>query len=292
MKSLKIKSMEGLRELRDSGLKSLKIRGFKNSMVNPEESRTERISDAKLEDLKEKRGEIEKEIRKLNQEKKGIETRIHMIRKTEKKTYEEITEFPWREDIFPPLRRKTYSQAPEIPEVKDSFSYGENPEIPEIKGSEMKIKAEGTDEKPEDRRWNEKMHEETASPIVQNIISNSQEVTCPETEIEKKVEEKTFPEKEEKTKTVYPFSAEKLSENKNSSKDSGKNSIETRKTENKNNHATSLLGESLLEELLSSDDLSSEEEQGFMKYLQEPEIGELINELKDTRSLLAKNTAG
>ncbi|MPM99740.1 hypothetical protein SDC9_146934 [bioreactor metagenome] len=60
------------------------------------------------------------------------------------------------------------------------------------------------------------------------------------------------------------------------------------KTESKKNIAANLLGESLIEELLNSEDLNPEEEQNFKKHLQEPEMGELIKELKDTRSLLAR----
>jgi len=63
MESLKNISIEGLRELRENGLKSLKISGLKNLMVKPEESRTEHISNAELEDLAQKREEIKKEIK-------------------------------------------------------------------------------------------------------------------------------------------------------------------------------------------------------------------------------------
>lgn len=288
MESLKNISIEGLRELRENGLKSLKISGLKNLMVKPEESRTEYISDAELEDLAQKREEIKKEIKKLNQEKKGIETRIHLIRKTEKERCEGITEFPWREEIFPPLPGKICVKMPETLEVKCSSLHEENSEFSEIKGSEIKIKVKGTNEKPEDERLDEKIPEEIPSPTIQNITINNTEATCPKIETGKKDEKKTFQEKEEKIKTVYPFSAEKLSENKIPNKDSSKNSVEVRKTKSKNNPAASLLGENLIEELLSSDDLNPDEEQGFMKYLQEPEIGELINDLKNTRSLLAR----
>lgn len=294
MESLKNISIEGLRELRKNGLKSLKISDLKNLVVKPEESRTEHMSDTELEDLAQKREEIKIEIKKLNQKKKGIETRIHLIRKTEKKRCEEIMEFPWRDEIFPPLPRKIYVKMPETVKVEDSSSHEENSEFPEIKDNEMKVKGKRVNEITEDGRPDKKIPEGIATPVVQkafptaqNITINNTEVTCPKNEVGKK-EEKTSQKKEDETKTVYPFSAEKIKENKILSKDSNKNSVEVGKTESKKNIAANLLGESLIEELLNSEDLNPEEEQNFKKHLQEPEMGELIKELKDTRSLLAR----
>lgn len=295
MESLKNISIEGLRELRKKGLRSLKISDLKNLVVKPEESRTEHMSDTGLEDLAQKREEIKIEIKKLNQKKKGIETRIHLIQKTEKEKCEEIMEFPWRDEIFPPLPRKLYVKMPETVKVVDSSSHEENSEISETKDNEMKINEKGVNEMPEDGRLDEKTPEKAASrvvqsafPAVQNTTINNTEVTCPKIEIEEKEEEKTSQKKEDETKTVYPFSAEKPKENKILNKNLNKSLVEVEKTESKKNTAANLLGESLIEELLNSDDLNPEDEQGFMKYLQEPEMGELIKELKDTRSLLAR----
>ena len=104
----------------------------------------------------------------------------------------------------------------------------------------------------------------------------------------KKDEDTAFPQKEDKSKTVSSFSAVKLSENKIPDRDPSTSPAEKKNTESKNNPAACLLGENLIEELLSSDDLCPEEEQGFVKYLQEPEIGELVKELKDMKSLLTR----
>ncbi|WP_269851833.1 hypothetical protein [Methanosarcina horonobensis] len=60
------------------------------------------------------------------------------------------------------------------------------------------------------------------------------------------------------------------------------------RNENKNNPSVNLFGNDLIEELLNSDDLNSEEEQGFMKYLEEPEVGELITDLKSVKALLVR----
>ncbi len=286
MESLKNISIDGLRELKENGLKCLKISGLKNLIIKPEESRTECISDEELENLAQKREEIKKEIKKLNQEKKGIETRIHLIRKTGKEKCEEISDFPWREEIFPPLPRKTYVKIPESLAVKENSLHTEDSGLLEIKQSGMKIKE--VNEKLEDTTPEEKISEYVASTDVQTLTANNSEGADSKNETGEKDGEKTFPEKEEKTKAVYPFSAGKLNENRIPNRDSGSNPIEKIKSESKNSTAASLLGENLIEELLSSDDLIPEEEQGFVKYLQEPEIGELINELKDIRSLLAR----
>ncbi|HOW13237.1 hypothetical protein [Methanosarcina sp.] len=286
MESLKNISIDGLRELKENGLKCLKISGLKNLIIKPEESRTECISDEELENLAQKREEIKKEIKKLNQEKKGIETRIHLIRKTGKEKCEEISDFPWREEIFPPLPRKTYVKIPESLAVKENSLHAEDSGLLEIKQSGMKIKE--VNEKLEDTTPEEKISEYVASTAVQTLTANNSEGADSKNETGEKDGEKTFPEKEEKTKAVYPFSAGKLNENRIPNRDSGSNPIEKIKSESKNSTAASLLGENLIEELLSSDDLIPEEEQSFVKYLQEPEIGELINELKDIRSLLAR----
>jgi len=50
----------------------------------------------------------------------------------------------------------------------------------------------------------------------------------------------------------------------------------------------SLFGDNLVEEILNSEDLNPEEEQGFMKYLEEQEVGELITDLKNVRALLTR----
>jgi cell division protein FtsB len=280
MESLKNISIGGLRELKENGLKGLKISGLKNLIAKPEESGTECLSDAELEDLAQKREEIKREIKKMNQEKEGIETRIRLIRKTEKEKCEEITEFPWREEIFPPLPRKTYVKIPENLEVKEDSG------LLEIKQTGMKTKE--LNEKLEDATPEEKISEYVASAAFQTMTANNSEGADSKNETEKKDGEKSFSEKEEKTKAVYPFLAGKLNENMISNRDSGSNSIEKIKTESKTSTAASILGENLIEELLSSDDLNPEEEQGFVKYLQEPEIGELVNELKDIKSLLTR----
>lgn len=317
MESLKNISIGGLKELKENGLKGLKIGGLKNLIVKPEKPETECTGSADLEDLAKKRENIKKEIEKLNREKKGIETRIHLIRKTGKEKCEEITEYPWREEIFPPLPRKEYVKIPETiaetPEVQGDSAPGEGFGISEAKDKGMKIKAEEANKKsedniseddvsednvseintpedktPESTTPEEKVSQDMASDIIQAVTVDIEGKGDRINVIGKKDEDTVFPQKEDKSKTVSSFSAVKLSENKIPDRDSSTSPAEMKNTESKNNPAACLLGENLIEELLSSDDLCPEEEQGFVKYLQEPEIGELVKELKDMKSLLTR----
>ena len=317
MESLKNISIGGLRELKENGFKGLKIGGLKNLIVKPEKPETECTGSADLEDLAKKRENIKKEIEKLNREKKGIETRIHLIRKTGKEKCEEITEYPWREEIFPPLPRKEYVKIPETiaetPEVQGDSAPGEGFEISEAKDKGMKIKAEEANKKSEDNISENDASEDNVSEI-NTLEDKTPESSTPEEKVSqdmasdiiqavtvdvegkgdrinvtgKKDEDTAFSQKEDKSKTVPPFSAVKLSENKIPDRDSSNSPVEKKNIESKNNPAACLLGENLIEELLSSDDLCPEEEQGFVKYLQEPEIGELVKELKDIRSFLTR----
>lgn len=317
MESLKNISIGGLRELKENGFKGLKIGGLKNLIVKPEKPETECTGSADLEDLAKKRENIKKEIEKLNREKKGIETRIHLIRKIGKEKCEEITEYPWREEIFPPLPRKEYIKIPETiaetPEVQGDSAPGEGFEISEAKDNGMKIKAEEANKKsedniseddvsednvseintpedktPESNTPEEKVSQDMASDIIQAVTVDIEGKGDRINVIGKKDEDTAFPQKEDKSKTISSFSAVKLSENKIPDRDSSTSPAEKKNTESKNNPAACLLGENLIEELLSSDDLFPEEEQGFVKYLQEPEIGELVKELKDIKSLLTR----
>ena len=317
MESLKNISIGGLRELKENGFKGLKIGGLKNLIVKPEKPGTECTGIADLEDLVKKREDIKKEIEKLNREKKGIETRIHLIRKTGKEKCEEITEYPWREEIFPPLPRKEYVKIPETiaetPEVQGDSAPGEGFEISEAKDKGMKIKAEEANKKsednisendasednvseintpedktPESSTPEEKVSQDMASDIIQAVTVDIEGKEDRINVTGKKDEDTAFSQKEDKSKTVSFFSAVKLSENKIPDRDSSTSPAEKKNTESKNNPAACLLGENLIEELLSSDDLFPEEEQGFVKYLQEPEIGELVKELKDIKSLLTR----
>lgn len=317
MESLKNISIGGLRELKENGFKGLKIGGLKNLIVKPEKPETECTGSGDLENLAKKRENIKKEIEKLNREKKGIETRIHLIRKIGKEKCEEITEYPWREEIFPPLPRKEYIKIPETiaetPEVQGDSAPGEGFEISEAKDNGMKIKAEEANKKsedniseddvsednvseintpedktPESNTPEEKVSQDMASDIIQAVTVDIEGKGDRINVIGKKDEDTAFPQKEDKSKTISSFSAVKLSENKIPDRDSSTSPAEKKNTESKNNPAACLLGENLIEELLSSDDLFPEEEQGFVKYLQEPEIGELVKELKDIKSLLTR----
>lgn len=264
MNSLKDIRINGLKGLRENSFNGLKISGLKNLILKPEYSGTEDINDAELEDLAKRREDIKREIKKLNQEKKVIETRIHFIQKKGKEKSEEITEFPWREEIFPPLPRKTHIKMPEIFEVKDNSLHVENSGLLEVKDGGMKIKDRGTGDKPEDNTPEEKISENMVPTTIQAMTIN-------------------YADGDQKNETGK-------NENKIPNMNSRNDSIEKSNPENKNNPAASLPGKDLIEELLGSDDLNPENEQGFMKYLQEPEMGELINDLKNVKFLLVRES--
>lgn len=261
MNSLKDLRRNGLKGLRENGLKGLKVSSLKDLVLKPDDPRTEDISDMGLEDLIKKREDLKIKIRKLIREKKEIEVRLDLNQKAGNKICEDKT-----------------------PEDK----------APEEKVSDKKMPEE---KMPEEKTPGEKVSEGrklgAGRVIIANEIASEAEEVDLKKVIGKKAENKAFPEKVEKIRNSYPFSAGNINENKNSGGNFGgssiekSSSIEINKPESKKDSATSLFGENLIEELLNSDDLNPEEEKGFTRYLKEPEMGELINDLKDIKSLLA-----
>lgn len=290
MNSLKDIRIDGLKELKENGLKGLKVSNLKDLILKPENSRKETISDTELDNLTKKREELKREIRKLNQEKKRIEVCIVQYKKVKKEEDEEIPEFPWREEIFPPLPRKSHVKMPRIPEAKDRSSYEENAEFSEPKASGIEIEVKISDEKPEDKILETKVSQTIKPEIVQPAAVSEVKGAGSKDESEEKEENKAFSEKKGKIETleaIYPFTAGKIKESKNLNGNSSENSVEKNRPEAKK-PVNGFFGENLIEDLLNSDDLNPEEEQGFTKYLQEPEMGELINDLKDIKSHLAR----
>jgi hypothetical protein len=289
MNSLKDLRRDGLKELRENGLKGLRVSGLKNLILKPKTDDVnieQNIED--MEDLTKSREQVKRKIRKLMTEKKEIEARIDLIQKAGKEKSEEIPELPWREEIFPPLSRKVHVKVSGSLEVKNDSLHAENTGLSEVKVGGMEIKVKGIDKKPEDKIPEGKISEDIIPDTSQTIVVNDAEKVDPKSGAGEKNESKVFPEKTEKIKTADPFSIEKVNENKVSSGNSSKSSIEKSKPESRNDPATSLFGDSLIEELLNSDDLNPEEEQGFMKYLEEQEVGELITDLKNVRALLVR----
>jgi hypothetical protein len=306
MKSIKYLRASGLKELRENGLKGLKVSSLKDLMLKPKTADVnmgKNIED--VEGLTKSREQVKKKIRKLIKEKKEIEARIDLIQKAGKEKSEEIPELPWREEIFPPLSRKVHVKVSGSLEVKNDSLHAENTGLSEVKvggtevkASGMEIKVKGIDKKSEDKISEGKISEDTISegkipedmrPATgQAITVNDAEEADLNSGTGKKDGEKVFPEKEETVKTVHPFSSDKVNESRVSSENSSESSIKKTQPESKKNPAASLFGDSLIEDLLNSDDLNPEEEQGFMKYLEEQEVGELITDLKNVRALLVR----
>jgi len=287
MNSLKEMGVKGLKELRDNGLKDLKASDLKDLILKP---KTDDVNTEDMKDLTKSREEVKKKIRKLLKEKKEIEARIERTRKLETVKIEEISEFPWREEIFPPLPRKIRVKISEPLEVKNDSLHTIGPEVSEVKAGGLEILVKGIVEKPEYKKPEDKKSGDIIEKIddVKETIKSETEEADPKSGAREKSEDKTLPEKEEKIKPVYPFSAGKMHENIVSSGNSSPISIDKGKNENKNNPSASLFGNDLIEELLNSDDLNPEEEQGFIKYLEEPEVGELITDLKNVKALLVQ----
>jgi hypothetical protein len=301
MKSIKYLRASGLKELRENGLKGLKVSSLKDLMLKPKTADVnmgKNIED--VEGLTKSREQVKKKIRKLIKEKKEIEALIDLIQKAGKEKSEEIPELPWREEIFPPLSRKVHVKVSGSLEVKNDSLHAENTGLSEVKvggtevkASGMEIKVKGIDKISEGKISEDtisegKIPEDMRPATGQAITVNDAEEADLNSGTGKKDGEKVFPEKEETVKTVHPFSSDKVNESRVSSENSSESSIKKTQPESKKNPAASLFGDNLIEELLNSDDLNPEEEQGFMKYLEEQEVGELITDLKNVRALLAR----
>ena len=286
--------MNSLKELRENGLKGLNMSGLKDLLLKQKTADVNLVNDVEYMDDLTKNGEqVKRKIIKLIKEKKELEARIDLIQKAGNEKSEEISESPWREEIFPPFSRKVRVKMSGSLEVKPDSLHAEDSGFLKVKvrGMEREVKgiAEKSEDKtPEDKKPEGKISEDIIPDTSQTTIVNDAKKADPKSEAGEKNEGKTFPEKAEKIKIADPFSIEKANENKVSSVNSRESSIEKSKPESKNNPAASLFGDSLIEDLLNSDDLNPEEEQGFMKYLEEQEVGELIIDLKNVRDLLAR----
>ncbi|AKB17891.1 hypothetical protein [Methanosarcina sp. WWM596] len=289
MNSIKYLRANGLKELRKNGLKGMRVSGLKALIFKP------RTADANIKKrvenvdyLTKKREPVKRKIIKLIKEKKEIETRIDLIQKAEEEKNEEISELPWWEEIFPPLPRKVRVKMSGTLEAKNDSLHTADTGFSEIKVSGMEIEVKGIDEKSEEKTPEVKTSEDMISDTSQTIVVNNAEKANPKSRAGEKKEDKTYLENAEKIEVADPFSIGKMSENKVSSGNSSSIPIDKAKPENKNNSSASLFGNNLIEELLNSDDLYPEEEQSFMKDLEEPEVGELLTELKNVKALLVR----
>ncbi|WP_440947545.1 hypothetical protein ACSAZL_04550 [Methanosarcina sp. T3] len=284
-----------------NSLKDLKANSLKYLIIKP---KTADVNTEDVEDLTKNREEVKKKIKKLLKEKKEIDARIERAQKSETGKIEEISEVPWREEIFPPLPRKVSVKRPESLEVKNDSLHVIGSGVSKVKSGGLEIVVKGIVEKLEDAKFTDekcegKKSDDKKSGDIKGKRNNEKEISMrsdserndtegvdTKNRAGKQGEDKTLPEKEEKIKPVYPFSAGKMHENIVPSENSSPISTDKGKPENKNNLSASLFGNELIEELLNSDDLNPEEEQSFMKYLEEPDARELIVDLKNLKAFL------
>ncbi len=298
MNALKDLRINELKDLKFNGLKYLRIGELKHLVHKPE-----RRGDMEIEDLIKSKKEVETEIKKLFKEKKEIESLIGQAQKTEEGESEEIpefpcreeifpplrseeiSEFPWREEIFPPLRRNMYPNMSKLLEIKTDALQREDTGISERIDNQIEKKVEKADKSPESTETGEiedtsitevKVKEEVKSAGEKNDVKNNEEADL--NNILKKDREIAFPENTDKIKTADPA----LKENEKK----GDSTPEKSKTESKKLSAD-IFGSSLIEELLESEDLCTEEEQSFMKYIEESNVTELVTDLKEVKKLLA-----
>ena len=144
--------MNSLKELRENGLKGLKMSGLKDLILNP------KTADVNLEneieytdDLTKNREQVKRKIIKLIKEKKELEARIDLIQKAGNEKSEEISEFPWREEIFPPFSRKVRVKMSGSLEVKPDSLHAEDTGFSKVKVSGMEMEVKGIAEKSADK---------------------------------------------------------------------------------------------------------------------------------------------
>lgn len=276
--------MSGLKDLRLNGLKDLKINGLRylridelKHLIHKHGSR----DDKEIGDLMKSKKEVEVEIRKLLKEKKEIESRISQLRKVQEGQVKEISEFPLTEEIFPPLRRNMRSEMPELLEVETGALQREDTEVSEgiySQEGEKNNKSLGLKEAGEIEEANIteiKVKEETKFASEKKDLSNNEETDF--SNIRKKDVEMASPENTDKIKTADPV-PEKNGQKEGPIPEKSKNESEK--------PAQMIFGSNLIEELLESDDLCPEEDHGFIKYIGESSVVDLIADLKEVKRLI------
>ena len=329
--------MDALNNLRIKGLKNLKINGFKFLKVNELKhliSKPWSQDDMELGDLIKSKKEVEIKIRKLFREKKELESQIEkkeleswvekkelesriekkelesriekkefesrtdQRQETEDEKREEISEFIWREEIFPPLRRNMHQEVSRSLEVETDSLQKEYAGISERINSQTGKKVEGSDKSLESKETVEieeaniteiGVKEEADSASEKNDVKGDERTDFDD--MRKKAEEIAFLENTDKPETVEAALEDyENGENKRLALEDNekKDKIpEKRKTESEN-PAPGIFGNNLIQELLESEDLCPEEEQNFMKYIGESSVSELITDLIEVKCLLTE----
>ncbi len=311
--------MDALNNLKIKGLKNLKINGFKFLKVNELKHLIPKLGgrdDMELGDLIKSKKEVEIKIRTLFREKEDLESRIEKkelesriekkelesltgrLQETKDEKREEISEFPWREEIFPPLRRDMHHDVSRSLEVETDTLQKEDTGISERIYSQTGKKVEDSDKSLESKETGEieeaniteiGVEEEANSASENNDVKSDEETDF--ANLRKKAGEMAFSEKTDKTIVEAALKDNEKGENKrlaleDHEKEEDK-TLEKRKTESEN-PVPGIFGNSLIQELLECEDLCPEKEQNFIKYIGESSITELITDLREVKSLLAE----
>lgn len=240
--------MNGLKDLKISGLKNLKGIGLKNLRID-------RLKDIILKP----RHVRDTEIKGLTKSREEIKRKIRELVREKKEIESRIVQLQNTEEEKNEEISGSSWQEKKRAEITDNFDKlkktGE-----EEKLDNTGIKAEVIEAKPDSKR---------------NVVEGSGIVDL-NNSVSKKVEEIVFPREEEKTKITSSI----LQENKED------RIPEKSKTESGKSELDTFRG-GLIEELLESEDLYPEEEQSFMRHIEESSIIELIINLKEVKQLLA-----
>lgn len=321
--------MDALNNLKIKGLKNLKINGFKFLKVNELKHLIPKPGgrdDMELGDLIKSKKEVEIKIRTLFREKEDLESRIEKkelesrvekkelesqiekkefesrtgrLQETKDEKREEISEFPWREEIFPPLRRNMHHEVSRSLEVETDTLQKEDTGISEriysqtgkkVEDSAKSLESKETGEIEEANITEIGVKEEANSAGENNDVKGDEETDF--ANLKKKAGEMAFSENTDKTEIVEAsLEDNEKGENKrlaleDNEKEEDK-TLEKIKTESEN-PVPGIFGNSLIQELLESEDLCPEEEKNFIKYIGESSITELITDLREVKSLLTE----
>jgi hypothetical protein len=252
--------MNLLRNLKINGSKNLERIGLKNLGIDRLKNIIHKLrhsKDTEIKNLTKSRDEIQKKIKDLVKEKKEIESRIVQLQNTEEEKEEKISESGWQE-------KKRAEKTDNFDELKKT---GEEEKIDNIrtKAEVIEANAEVIEAKPDSKK-NVVEFSGIANP--DNSVSKVEKIVFLREENTKE---------EENTKIANSI----LQENRENSTPE-KSKIENEKFK------PDIFRNSLIEELMESEDLYQEEEQSFMKYIDESSVTEIVTNLKEVKKLLAQ----
>ncbi|AKB52028.1 hypothetical protein MSBRW_2775 [Methanosarcina barkeri str. Wiesmoor] len=304
--------MNALKDLRIHGLKNLKINGFKFLKVNELKHLIPKPGDRddiELGDLIKSKKEVEIKIRELFKEKKNLESRIErkelrsrtdQLQETEYEEKKEISDFPWTEEIFPPLRRNMHHEASGLLKVETEDLQKEDVGISERIDSQTGNKVKDSDKSFESHLKETGEIEE--GNIIEIGVKEEVNSACKKNDVEgdekadfddmrKKAGETAFLKNTDKPETVEAAlednekgECKRLTLENNEKEDKTPEKI---KTESET-PVPGIFGNSLIHELLESEDLCPEKEQNFMKYIGESSASELSINLNKVKKLLTE----